>query len=456
MPTPRRSLPSESELREFYVGRDINSLPKPAIVLDVAKASRHAAQMLEAAQSLRVAFRAHVKTHKTTQLARMQVGESPDAARFVVSTVAELEHMTPVFEDFTRNGRPVDVLYGIPIPPSQIVRIAKIAVRLRLVSISFLVDHPSQLASLSEFYDLVGSPASVFLKVDTGYHRAGLPPSSLNKQGLIQETAQLESQGKAVLAGLYSHSSLSYKDTTAEQAMDNLASEIDGCLEAIAVNAQHFPKDKKLIVSVGASPQVTSIQNFAPSSGNAPTGKLATSLQHMSLHPGVELELHAGVYSVLDVQQLSTNSRTSLGSFDDEIAVSVVAEVVSVYNDGERSQPEALVAVGVLGLGREPAAYGGWGVLSRASYHSAGDADGRRLILERISQEHAIVAWEKTEGDDEIGHLPPIPLEVGRTVSIFPNHACITGAMYDWYLVVDSSSGSPTRVIDVWVRASGW
>lgn len=77
MPTPRRSLPSESELREFYVGRDINSLPKPAIVLDVAKASRHAAQMLEAAQSLRVAFRAHVKTHK--------VGQRPNTPATLVS-----------------------------------------------------------------------------------------------------------------------------------------------------------------------------------------------------------------------------------------------------------------------------------------------------------------------------------------------------------------------------------
>jgi D-serine deaminase-like pyridoxal phosphate-dependent protein len=144
-----------------------------------------------------------------------------------------------------------------------------------------------------------------------------------------------------------------------------------------------------------------------------------------------------------------------LGSYEEEIAISVIAEVCSVYNNEERSQPEALIAVGTLGLGREPcAAYSGWGVISQSSYKSQ-SGQGKRLIIDRISQEHSIAAWEPTEyKDGDI--LAPVPLEVGQNVIIFPNHACVTGAMYGWYLVIDSSEGDAATIVDVWVRASGW
>lgn len=365
--------------------------------------------------------------------------------------------MLPVFEDIQKANRQVNILYGIPIPPSQIPRVAKSAARLGSGSISFMVDHPSQIQSLQKFHELTGFPAQVFLKVDTGYHRAGLPPSGLNKQGLIQETAKLEAEGKAVLIGLYSHSSLSYADSTSTQAMDNLAGEIDGCLEAVERNVSLFTSGKKLTVSVGASPQVTSIQNFAHSGADLAgiSDNLRASLQRVKSGSiqgvDIDLELHAGVYSTLDIQQLATNSRRAAGTYDDEIAIAVAAEVVSVYNDGERKQPEALIAVGVLGLGREPChAYPGWGILSQRSYTDK-EGSERRLIVERISQEHAIVAWDKKDSPS------PIPLEVGGSVLIFPNHACIAGALYDWYLVVDSSKkGEETKIIDVYTRASGW
>lgn len=53
--------------------------------------------------------------------------------------------------------------------------------------------------------------------------------------------------------------------------------------------------------------------------------------------------------------------------------------------------------------------------------------------------------------------LPPIPLEVGQTVRLYPNHACVTSAMYGWYLVVDGHDNeAQSKITDVWVRASGW
>lgn len=53
-------------LDEQFVGKDIQQLPAPAVIIDVAKVKKQCAQMLEAAATLGAGFRAHVKTHKVT------------------------------------------------------------------------------------------------------------------------------------------------------------------------------------------------------------------------------------------------------------------------------------------------------------------------------------------------------------------------------------------------------
>ncbi|SPO01548.1 related to alanine racemase [Cephalotrichum gorgonifer] len=466
MAVPQRLAPSVDDLRRFYVGKDISQVPKPATVLDRAKMRRHCESLLGAVDALGVGLRAHVKTHKTKEGTRLQAGETSKDINLVVSTLAELEHLLPVLEEFRDSGRNINVLYGIPLPPSQVTQLAALGLQLGHGSISVLVDNVAQLDPVARFFEEAGFPAGVYLKVDTGYHRAGLPPSGINKGDLIAKLMDLENQGKANFVGLYSHSSLSYNDTTPKQAMANLEGEIHGCLDALRKNEHLFPKDKEITISVGASPQVTAAENLVGPEGKLSEGaeSLRETIRAVAVDgPGgfrTKLELHAGVYSVLDVQQLSTKSRVGLGDYEDEIAVSVVAEVCSIYNDGERRRPEALVAVGVLGLGREPCvAYKGWGIVDRESY-SPGSKLARRLVVDRVSQEHCIVSWEwdvDVEGEGQ-GDLPPIPLAVGDSIRIYPNHACIAGAMYGWYLVVDSSDDgqSATRVVDVWVRASGW
>lgn len=394
---------------------------------------------------------------------RLQAGEASNDVKLVASTISEFEHMLPLLQDFQRSGRDVNMLYGIPLPPSQVTRLSAIGRHLGPRSISVLVDHAFQLDGVARFAEEAGFPAGVYLKVDTGYHRAGLPPSGLNKDDLVSKVMQLENEGKAYFIGLYSHSSLSYNDSTPRKAMANLGNEIRGCLESLRAQAHLFPSDKEITISVGASPQVTSIENLTGADGASSDdaeGLRETIRQVTANRPDgfrTKLELHAGVYSVMDVQQLATLSRTHLGDYEDEIAIFVVAEVCSVYNSGERQQPEALVAVGVLGLGREPCmTYEGWGIVDRCAY-SRDSQPGRRLIVKRISQEHCIVSWAEGAGSRDGDGMAPIPLQVGQSIRIYPNHACITGALYGWYLVVDSSNGQdPTRVVDVWVRASGW
>lgn len=401
---------------------------------------------------------------QTIEVASLQLGDSNEDAKLIVSTVAELEHLLPLLEKYVQQGRCVSALYGIPLPPSQVPRLAKIARRLGPKSLVFMIDHPSQLAALSHFRNEAGFAGGVYIKIDTGYHRAGIPATSINKGNLVEKIFQLEKQGDVHLVGLYSHSSLSYAGSKPADAFGSLTSEIKGCLEALhELRKYDNNRNRSIDISVGASPQASAMQSLVNDGQRAGTSKTASELKALleTFSRGREgikasLEIHAGVYSILDLQQLATKSNESLRGHEQDIALTVAAEVVSVYNDHERYQPEILIAVGTLGLGREPCqGYHGWGVVSTQSSPSLRGSE-RRLIVDRISQEHAILAWERQEGEDPVS-MPPIPLEVGQTVFVYPNHACVTGAMYKSYLIVDSLAKSDHgRVIDCWQRCSGW
>jgi D-serine deaminase-like pyridoxal phosphate-dependent protein len=59
-------LPSQGELFQRWIGKDVADIPKPAAVLDRAIIRRHCERMKKTVKALGVGFRAHVKTHKVS------------------------------------------------------------------------------------------------------------------------------------------------------------------------------------------------------------------------------------------------------------------------------------------------------------------------------------------------------------------------------------------------------
>ncbi|KAH7169903.1 hypothetical protein EDB81DRAFT_908253 [Dactylonectria macrodidyma] len=232
------------QVRSILIGQDIHDVPQPAIILDVAVARRHCRSMLSAVKTLGVGFGAHVKTHKND--------ESRDA-KFITSTVAEIEHLLPLLMDYQAKGRKVNILDGIPLPASAASRLAKIALKLGPGTVSVLIDHVSQLSSLAAIFAKTQSPISIYIKVDTGYHRAGLPPTALNTGGLLGKLLELEAAAQVTLLGLYSHSSLSYTGTSPRRPWK----------VSLTHSSMLAGTSRELTISVGASPQAVSMQNFA-------------------------------------------------------------------------------------------------------------------------------------------------------------------------------------------------
>ena len=353
------------------------------------------------------------------------------------------------------------VLYGVPLPPSQVYRLGQLGKRLGPSSISVLVDHPSQLSSANAFKEVAGFPLQYLVKVDTGYHRAGVSPDSKAFEELVKGIALTEEMGLGILVGFYSHAGHSYGVKSSEEALQLLTEEIKGLEEAaIAAKAVLGPESPhRYILSVGASPTVLSIENLAVTMSDSRINALRELISHVQdTHP---IELHAGVYPLLDLQQLATKASPSAASNPqscanikslDDVALSILAEVASVYN--HRSPPEALVSAGTLALGREPCkSYDGWGIVSDWGLEDNNLLGGSGWKIGRISQEHSILT---PHCDDH--QTKQAQLQVGQKVRIWPNHACVASAGFSWYLVTDSDlpSDRHDEIVDVWVRSRGW
>jgi hypothetical protein len=107
MTLPNYPLPSREALLSQFRGQPLTALPTPAVVLDRALVAKHCAAMLHVCDALSIGFRAHVKSHKTLEVAQMQVGgkDGDRPADFIVSTLVEAEALAGWLAECQAEGR---------------------------------------------------------------------------------------------------------------------------------------------------------------------------------------------------------------------------------------------------------------------------------------------------------------------------------------------------------------
>lgn len=379
-----------------------------------------------------------------------------------------------MLKDFQNKGRNVNVLFAFPLFPSAVSRLAAISKDLGPDAVSLMIDNPAQVPLLADLKSQSGgNKPRAFLKIDVNYNRAGAIPGTPTYQSLLKAILASEAEGSCVLHGLYAHAGQSYYTRKDWDALMYLTEEF-ATLASVAKEIRAESPGHELVLSVGATPTATALQHPDITSGGAGGGEGETRARVASLSAlistlkgdGLALEVHAGVYPTLDIQQLATHARDGSLLSSGDIAITVVAEVASLYEGrGEGGSTEALVNAGSLALGREPCKedgeghYAGWGVV--APWGEAGleksdpaprdfPAVHRGWQVGKISQEHGVLSWKGAREAE-------VPLRFGQRVRIWPNHACIAGAGYDHYLVVDSRrTGKEDEVVDVWQRWNGW
>lgn len=365
-------------------------------------------------------------------------------------------------------------MYGLPVTPSSLDRLGAVVHALSEGAVGVFVDHPDQILRINALAEQTWpGQVPVWVQIDVGYHREGIPAES---RQLAELALAIKSSEKARLAGFYSHMGHSYGVGSPTEALDYALTELsrleEGARSFMNLANLQLP-EKKIMLSMGATPTATSLQGISEES------KHHYQAHFDKIKLDFDVELHAGVYPVLDLQQLATRARPAMRpvvrdstrdahpeKFEHllsyhNMGLRILVEVASTYID-RGDAPEALIAAGGIVLGREPCkSYPGWGVVTPWPEKLAQDSEqapvgfydpnGEKTgwIVGRISQEHGILVWHGSRASMR-------PLRVGEKLLVWPNHACIAGVNFGWYVVVDSDEQHGDRIVDVWTRWRGW
>jgi len=372
---------------------DLLGLPTPLAAVDRPRLRRNAERMRVRARALGVRLRPHVKTHKCVEVARLELGAS--AGPITVSTLAEAHAFAAAgFEDIT---------YAVPIARAR-MREAVDLVQAGL-GLGVVADHPDTVSELERQASGGATRLRVWLKVDCGYHRAGVDPASgeaVALAGRVAGASGLE------LVGVLTHAGHAYA--------------CRGRAEAAEVAAQ----ERDITVGFAARLQAAGIAVPEVSVGSTPTACAVDGLAGVT-------EIRPGNYAFFDAFQ------AALGSCRlDDCAFTVVASVIGAYPGAGR----LVVDAGALALSKDPGPVHvdpncGFGVVCDLTGEALG---GLRLVS--LSQEHGVVSGPP----DTVARLG-----IGDRLRIVPNHACLAAACFPSYHVVEGGT-----VVDQWWPVRGW
>ncbi|KAF9040593.1 hypothetical protein BJ165DRAFT_1350610 [Panaeolus papilionaceus] len=417
--------PDKDLLVQTFQGSHVDTLRTPAMIIDRKTFASNCAAMHKKAREWGASFRAHLKTHKTLEGTKLQLKSAAGQSdAIIVSTMMEAWEV--VEGGLVADGTVKDILYGLPVAPNKIADLSQLSNQVGKYGgvVRILIDHPDQVRFLEEYESSQETTGrwSAFIKINGGQHRAGVVPSSPEFYKLLD--AALYSP-VLTLYGFYGHAGNSYGSTSLEEASNFLSGEVQ------AVNAA--AKDALQVINKANKP-VSVTGDFVLSVGSTPTAHAASAETRRQLSEELHgiLELHAGNYPMLDLQQEHT-------SLIDHARISqrVRATVISYYpGRGVDGTDEAMVDAGAIAFSKDTGPSGGYGEVIGTSWK-----------LSRISQEHGILT--KPPGDNSI-------LALGTIVDIIGQHACLIAAAYPWYYIVDSDVENGSQVVDVWVPWKGW
>jgi len=359
----------------------IDELLTPALLLDVDILDRNLLRMQKKVRALGPALRPHIKTHKCIEIGKRQ--RELGAKGITVSTFYEARQFADAGFD--------DITWAFPIPPVY----AKPAVELaRKVTLRVVIDSRVPLQHLESECNALGASIHVWLKVDCGYHRAGVDPAS----PIAEELVRILAESKVLrFDGILSHSGHAYYGTSRVGILNAAEQERKVMFEF----AQRMRARGYLIpgISIGSTPSMMVIENLA----------------------GIT-EVRPGNYCFFD------RTMIDLGVCGPEdCAVSVLASVIS----HQPGTSHFVIDAGALALSKDvgaspPRGNGAMGALFEDYEKKRID---RGLVLKTLSQEHGKVV---ADGPSEIEGR----FSVGSKVRILENHSCLTVAQFDEYHVV--------------------
>ena len=358
------------------------TITRPTLLLDEARARRNIARMAARARRAGLKFRPHFKTHQSAAIGCWFREHGVEA--IAVSSVDMARY-------FARNGWQ-DITVAFPVNLCELPKIDELA---GAVQLGLLVDAPATVSALAtNLTHRVG----VWIEVDTGYGRTGVPWD--RAADVIVLAGAIAACDRLTFAGLLSHTGQTYQATS----LDDLLRLHDEALGRL----RHL---QSAVIAAGFDPCALSL-------GDTPACSVADDWR------GVH-EIRPGNFVFYDLMQHRVG--VCRGA---DIAVAVACPVVGKYPNRGR------VAI-----------YGGAVHLSKEFLR---DATGRRLYGYAASWNGetwdgpepgaAMVSLSQEHGILEVADSLLTEIEVGQLLLILPVHSCLTAYLYREYWTLGGSS----------------
>jgi D-serine deaminase-like pyridoxal phosphate-dependent protein len=369
----------------------------PCLALDHEKLDANLARMASAVQARGISLRPHLKTAKCVEVAKRAAHFGN--AGFCVSTLKEAEFF------FSHGFR--DLFYAVTAGPGKLDRAATL---LRDgASLVLAVDTLAAAQALAISGERNRVKFKTCIEIDCGGARCGVDPRSAELLGIA--TILDRTGSGAELAGVFTHAGNSYSARGIAQIREIAGAEIS----AVTAAAESLRKAGYACETVSAGSTPTSL--YAP-----PAGKVT--------------EARCGVYMFGDLFQAGIGTCRI-----EDIAVSVVTEIISHHPE----RNSLVIDAGALALSKDRSTRGS---KADCEYGLVMTLEGDELLkgfrVSDVSQEHGVIHASEPV---DFKRFP-----IGSRLRVLPNHACLTAAAYDRYMVVANG----TNILDEWTRDNGW
>jgi D-serine deaminase-like pyridoxal phosphate-dependent protein len=183
------------------VSATLAELETPALLVDLDALEANLAEMAAVAARAGVRLRPHTKTHKSPEIAHLQVAAG--AAGITCAKLGEAEVMADAGLD--------DLLIAYPLVGDDKLR--RLAALLERARVRVTLDSVEVAEGLGRLGRELGRDVEVLVEVDTGLHRLGRPPGPPTAD-LVGRVARVPG---VQLAGLLTHAGHAYRSPTAAE-----------------------------------------------------------------------------------------------------------------------------------------------------------------------------------------------------------------------------------------------
>ena len=336
-------------------------LDTPSLLIDLDVLGRNIDEMAKVARVAGVRLRPHTKTHKSPEIARLQLDAG--ASGITVAKLGEAEVMMDAGID--------DVLVAYPlVGEAKLARLRALMERAQVRTTTDSVEVAEGLGTVGR--DL-GRDVEVLVEVDTGLHRVGRAPGAPTVE-LVQQVARVP--GVEVI-GLLTHAGHAYRSANADELRAAAEREVLDLVETADTCAAAGIELREISV------------------GSTPTARIGAGVTGVT-------EIRPGTYVFNDVQQMR------LGVATEATCAARVLTTVVAHPTPDRFVVDAGTKAFTSDGGDGPPLPGRGVVRGRPE-----------LRLDFMNEEHAV---GRRTGDDDVrigDRVEVIPLHVCSCVNMF-------------------------------------